>query len=78
MPEQLPAKPRSLHRQETFRTAVRNNAAEFDAAAEGAEHNQYTEGTIDFATFCQLTREREVGAASRRPRGLSALRHPHT
>lgn len=50
-------KSKPIRRQETFRTAMRNNAAEFD------EHNQvdaHMEG-LDFHEFCELVYERETG-----------------
>ena len=60
--ETLPAvsRPR-LAKQETFRTAMRNNAAEYD------EYNEMDpdQDGLDFRQFCLLVREREVGEHTR-------------
>ena len=54
-------KPSSLKRQGTFRTNMRQNAAEFDEAE--AEDGDYDNG-LSFTEFCSLTREREMGEFS--------------
>jgi len=50
----------ALGRQETFRTAMRQNAMEFDEARASSADSEHQ--GINFATFCKLIREREVSA----------------
>ena len=54
-------RPMALTKQETFRTAMRNNAAEYD------EFNEIEPeiAGLDFRQFCLLVREREVGEHTR-------------
>ena len=51
-------KPAELRKSGTFRTNMRQNAAEYDEAE--AEDGDFANG-LSFTEFCQLTREREMG-----------------
>ena len=53
----MAAAPSQLHRQETFRTAMRNNAMEYDEA----DAVQPSQDGLNFVGFCAMVRERELG-----------------
>ena len=48
----------ALHRQETFRTAMRQNAIEYDVAE---EESKSTAPGLNFSEFCALVHSREEG-----------------